>query len=395
MELEPDKEDFVICEGDPICIYPIVGLFQILVDTGDDNKRLITLLGESHGLLDVEPPNNAVSVRDYVLYVLESNRHHARIGLEIGKNDTEIKDYSSPNIDNILKLRSAGFAENIIGMDIRRLILEDKQDLLYIHKLFVDEYGHPVSKDIINTLILSKPGGMYSMENLVTEAIEKGFVSDVKLSENSQLILKSFADEIEAMITQFNMRSSGLINTYNLLLEDYNNSEFFEKWTEDLVKPLEDLWQKINDYFILRDILAQNKSINEIVIVIGFYHAENIANILSKNHDNRLLRDSTNCISCQENKAVISHERIWTKNPLGQPSHCVDCMWGYPLLNYCISLFNLHAIDDNICKKLFKDEGGAHAHMAEEETTGAGKTDSSLRRRKSRSSRSSSPYNKR
>ena len=51
---------------------------------------------------------------------------------------------------------------------------------------------------------------------------------------------------------------------------------------------------------------------------------------------------------------------MMSDNPLGQPSHCVDCMTGYPLLNYCISLFTIYAVDDNICKNLFKDESSFH-----------------------------------
>ena len=168
MELPPDKDSIVLCEGKPICIYPLVGIFQILVDTGD-NKRLITLLGESHNTLDIDPPYNAVSVQKYVSNVLKSNKH-AKIGIEVGKGDTEQKVYSSPNIDNILELRNEGYSEKIIGLDIRRLLLYHDQEVLYQQKLF--EGSNPIWVERVKNIILTTPdGGMYSIENLVSFAI--------------------------------------------------------------------------------------------------------------------------------------------------------------------------------------------------------------------------------
>ena len=226
-----DKQKISLNSSQNVCQY-------IDCETG----RLFTMIGEFHDE-SFSCGKNSVNISQYCKERLEKNSN-CKVMLEYhsymkstpsGINSEPIRELSQlPN----------KYQKRICGWDTRWKHLNKNnlqgQDTLY--------YGSfkKLGKEKINQMFL-KP----CKDVLVN-------VDSKKYSSKALKILKEYKEKLKNKMNRVNINSN------------------------DLRYKLKDLWMQAADYEILKKMLINNNGINEIIVVAGRYHVDNLCPALSK-----------------------------------------------------------------------------------------------------------------
>ena len=219
------------------------------------SNKLVTLIGEWHDDGHKCQAGKSMSIAEYVEQILSRNKKSIVL-LEYNKEEHNPQALGSEPIQQITNVfRNSA---RVIPCDGRtRLLGRFKQDALYQKDLASLEGKCP---DEINTFyiqsIINNDGAI-----LFNEFDNCGYTFDGNIIDYFKTVY-----------------IPDILNTFRHGQQLLCNSEEYSL----VVDAIKEAWKKVADLFFLMEILRKDSSINEIIVVVGEYHARNISVVLSK-----------------------------------------------------------------------------------------------------------------
>ena len=207
-----------------------------------ESGKLLTLIGEFHDDT-FSCGKDSINISEYCKQRLEKNPK-CKVMLEYHSYmKTAPSSINSQPIRDLASL-SEKYKDRICGWDTRWKHLNKNnsngQDTLY--------YGEfkKLGKDNINNMFL-KP-----CKDVLAE------INSKKYGRNALKILKEYKNKLKNKMEKVNINS------------------------KDLRYKLKDIWMYAADYEILKKILIKSSGVNEVIVVAGRYHVDNLCPSLSK-----------------------------------------------------------------------------------------------------------------
>jgi hypothetical protein len=216
--------------------------------------KLLTLIGEYHNIVFKCSVNN-INIEEYVYNTLKQNKN-ARVYLEYDDEIDPSNLNSEPLRHTYKLLKHNNKLDRVIPSDKRQKFLTYKgQTLLYGDKKRL--YKECNSVDIFYKKFI---------EPFFTE-YRKGIFG---------LNRSNFSDEFYDFLTKVYLKEieDSFTSIASKLKENYKHDK------DKIRDSLRHEWMKVCDYFTLAKIFKINSHINELIVVAGVYHIENIQKVI-------------------------------------------------------------------------------------------------------------------
>lgn len=215
-----------------------------------DSKKLITLVGELHGI-NFKCPNNSISFAEYCEKMIEND--DTMIFIEVSYKNSNLSNISSDNIINTFKLlKTHNKDSRIINFDERSTFMGiENQYLLYNDIEFSKLNKNDINQKFISSFDSNKLD--ISHESHTGNSLEF-------LTKNRENIIKEF-ESINNFIKSKDLRIPAI--------------------KQKIHQRLKDAWKMVADFYILRKILEINKH-NSFIILVGEAHRKYIQQLFDE-----------------------------------------------------------------------------------------------------------------
>lgn len=269
IDLDQNTKHHIVFVQEEIKLETAVNFSQYVYD-----KRLITIIGELHGTT-FPCEGNSTTIEDYVNDVVNSN-DESKILLEYNRNDDPMST-SSIVINNVYNtLKKNNRINHIIPFDERNFFLTPQYHFaLYSQDLRVSSHN-----------ILS-----FSQKEIFDRYVTPYYVN------NNAFNIDPNEYPPEAYSFFVNTYLPDIDNNFKYLL--VNDLPRWDKDKKPLVTKLKNIWKKVTDFYILRE-LFKNDGTTEIIIILGDSHRVNIQSVMESANFKKLKKISgskENCVS--------------------------------------------------------------------------------------------------
>lgn len=275
--------------------------FSFQIKDNPPQYRNITLLGEFHGDTGLGLSNicpNDISVAEYLVGMMKVNQLAYTL-LEYGSHfvhtDRNVTEIGSPNIrEAVTLLEKNSLTGRIHGVDYRRVIIDEDINLaldhLYLNDLLnkellwiCDNLTTPLQIFLAPTAFKKNPQTVFGL--LMTDPDNYTHINFTILNEFKQLIeeqikyiMSHYLPEIEEAIKQNQTITLGqfteaLEHSDPYWIDIYG---IIKKIPQRLLDDLKIAYAWLVDFYILKNVLRQNLSIDHFIILVGQHHVDNI-----------------------------------------------------------------------------------------------------------------------
>ena len=269
-----------------------VNQFELYDPSSGKLRRLLTIIGEHHEQTFECGGANDITIYQYLKKrVLNNDRcrflleyHPALPKREVSKIGTEVIRSVFSTSDQV----NGSIQDRVVGVDIREnYITRDGQSLLYNEEQsFKKQY----------------------MDDMDVSAIIKDFIVpfDVQMLEQDFPIsgncgyrrdLEKYLESLAATFRDCSSSLEALKKTMDV------------KRLNDSVYKLKVAWAKVMDYVILVQMCSFEKEVNEVIVVIGEFHRQNICNAMKEWSNCKMITGS-----CEVNQIKSKNNCVRKKN---------------------------------------------------------------------------------
>lgn len=298
------SDGIVFCETD-LVICPVVSFKQFIIGNG---KRLVTLIGETHEVLDpltgfetpfLMPPE-AITVSEYAVESVKANMA-SRVFLEVSSTtcSTQLEVIGSRPIREVsCALQGAGlWTKHVVPYDVRDFLLGfistndelvTRRILLYYNMMRLPYSSEAMTPDelmaftwVPELATSEKPWWGQNMENVAQHLLQVGefenrpIILSGNLLPEATPILMAMQDGITKEFTEFYKQG------FLPYKQSYDNGHRYDPssnwWQNQIVGHLKFAWAKITDYFAVRNFFTDTlQPFNEAIFIAGDAHTKNI-----------------------------------------------------------------------------------------------------------------------
>jgi hypothetical protein len=277
-----------------------VNQFELYDPSSKKLRRLVTIIGEHHEQTFECGGANDITIYQYLKKRVLDNEH-CRFLLEYHP-DLPKRDVSKIGTEVIRSVYSTSdevngsIQDRVVGVDIREnYITRDGQSLLYNEdQAFRKRYVVPMKLGAI-------------MEDFIEPFDVKKLERDFPIPRNcaNRNDLEKYLESVSA--------------TFNDCYLSFESCLMKTTDVTDCVHKLKVAWAKVMDYVILLQLCSFEKEVNEVIVVVGEFHRQNISSVLKEWSHCRMItgtkelndvKSKNNCVRRNKLKVICKKNSI-------------------------------------------------------------------------------------